>query len=148
MCRAIASAATFSGSWTFNDARYRSLAAESEDGGAPVILNGLRVYNTSKYVGDAAIDLSRARRAVACSGERQLGRQLLARFDEPGVVLRRVRPERTSARRRRISARLEATSACEMSSTARIPSCRRQRSCPPGRPQVRSLRIAEHASMR
>ena len=44
--------------WTFNDARYRSLVAVPEGGdGAPVVLNGLRVYNTSKYVGAAALDL-------------------------------------------------------------------------------------------
>jgi outer membrane receptor protein involved in Fe transport len=82
----IASAATFSGSWTFNDARYRSLAAEPEDGGAPVVLNGLRVYNTSKYVGDAAIDLSRAGAPwrVRLSGN-WIGDY--SPFDEPGVVL-------------------------------------------------------------
>jgi iron complex outermembrane receptor protein len=49
---------TFGGEWTFNDARYRSLAVAPEEGGAPVVLNGLRVFNTSKYVGAADIDFS------------------------------------------------------------------------------------------
>jgi len=50
--------ALLSGDWTFNDARYRSRVAVPEDGGGePVVLNGLRVYNTSKYVGAAALDL-------------------------------------------------------------------------------------------
>jgi outer membrane receptor protein involved in Fe transport len=83
---AIASVATLSGSWTFNDARYRSLVAGSEDGGAPEVLNGLRVYNTSKYLGDAAIDLSRAGSPwrVRLSGN-WVGNY--SPFDEPGVVL-------------------------------------------------------------
>jgi len=78
---------TLSGEWTFNDARYRSLTAVPEDGGGPaVVLNGLRVYNTSKYVGVAAIELApakhswRARVAANWVGP-------YSPFDEPGVVV-------------------------------------------------------------
>jgi len=83
---AIANIAALTGNWTFNDARYRSLAAEPEDGGAPVVLNGLRVYNTSKYVGDATIELSKAASPlrVRFSGN-WVGDY--SPFDEPGVVL-------------------------------------------------------------
>ena len=84
---AIASVATLSGNWTFNDARYRSIVAgPSDDGEAPVALNGLRVYNTSKYLGDAAVDLSPAGVPwhVRVSGN-WVGDY--SPFDEPGVVL-------------------------------------------------------------
>lgn len=57
---AVARLVTVSGDWTFNDARYGSIVAVSEDGGEPVVLNGLRVYNTSKYLGTAALDLAPA----------------------------------------------------------------------------------------
>ena len=50
--------ATFNGEWTFNDARYRSLVAVPEGSGAPVVLNGLRVFNTSKYIGAASLDVT------------------------------------------------------------------------------------------
>ncbi len=41
---AIANVAVVSGTWTFNDARYRStVAAPGDDGGPPVVLSGLRV---------------------------------------------------------------------------------------------------------
>jgi outer membrane receptor protein involved in Fe transport len=52
--------AALSVDWTFLDARYRSLTAVPEEGGggAPVMLNGLRVYNTAKYVGSAALDVA------------------------------------------------------------------------------------------
>ena len=51
-----------------------------------VVLNGLRVYNTSKYLGDAAIDLSRggAPWRIRVSGN-WVGDY--SPFDEPGVVL-------------------------------------------------------------
>ena len=73
--------------WTFNDARYRSItAAPGADGGPPVALNGLRVYNTSKYIGSAALDLApggspwRLRLSGNWVGP-------YSPFDEPGVVL-------------------------------------------------------------
>ena len=79
--------ATITGNWTFNDARYRSIvAAPSEDGGPSVVLNGLRVYNTSKYQGDAAVDVSRAGAPwhIRLSGN-WVGDY--SPFDEPGVAL-------------------------------------------------------------
>ena len=80
-----AGVATASGDWTFNDARYRSVVAVPEDGGAPVTLNGLRVFNTSKYVGSAAIDLSRpgAPWRISASGN-WVGPY--SPFDQPGRV--------------------------------------------------------------
>ena len=79
--------AMISGDWTFNDARYRSRVAVPEDGGgAPVVLNGLRVFNTSKYVGAAALDLLPG----AASWRLRLSGNWVgpySPFDEPGVVL-------------------------------------------------------------
>jgi outer membrane receptor protein involved in Fe transport len=75
-----------SGAWTFNDARYRSLTAVPDDGGSPEVLNGLRVFNTSKYVGEAAIDFALPR----SSWRMHLGGNWVgpySPFDEPGVVL-------------------------------------------------------------
>lgn len=78
--------ATVSGDWTFNDARYRSLVAVPEDGGTTEVLNGLRVFNTSKYVGSAAIDFTHAGASwrIRASGN-WVGPY--SPFDEPGVVL-------------------------------------------------------------
>ena len=84
---AIAKTATLSGNWTFNDARYRSIVTEpSDEGGPSVVLNGLRVYNTSKYLGTAAVDVSPAGAPwrVRLSGD-WVGDY--SPFDEPGVVL-------------------------------------------------------------
>ena len=83
----VARLATVSANWTFNDARYRHLVAEAEDGGAPpAALDGLRVYNTSKSQGEAALDIAptRAPWRVRLSGTWALG---YSPFDEPGVVL-------------------------------------------------------------
>lgn len=77
---------TLDGDWTFNDARYRSRVAVPEEGGAPVVLNGLRVFNTSKYVGTAGIDVTtpgapwRVRLAGNWVGP-------YSPFDRPGDVL-------------------------------------------------------------
>lgn len=49
---------TFTGDWTVLDARYRSLTSLTEDGDT-LTLDGFRVFNTSRYVGVAALDLSR-----------------------------------------------------------------------------------------
>ncbi len=74
-----------SGNWTFNDARYRSTVVVNDDGDV-VPLNGLRVYNTSKYVGTSALD-------VAPLGQpwrlRVSGNWVgpYSPFDEPGAVL-------------------------------------------------------------
>ena len=79
--------ATLTGNWTFNDARYTSLTSgPSEGGDPPVMLDGLRVYNTSKYIGVAGVDLSpsgapwRIRLSGNWVGD-------YSPFDEPGVVL-------------------------------------------------------------
>ena len=82
----VPSVATLSGEWTFNDARYRSLTSVPEDGGAGVSLNGLRIFNTSKYIGAAALDLTNkgAPWRVRLSGN-WIGPY--SPFDEPGTVL-------------------------------------------------------------
>jgi outer membrane receptor protein involved in Fe transport len=70
--------------WTFLDARYRSLTVDGDAG--PVILNGLRVYNTASYVGAAAYTLAsteskwRLRIAGNWVGT-------YSPFEEPGVLL-------------------------------------------------------------
>ena len=52
---------SLSGNWTFVDARYRTLTSLGEEGaGEPVQLDGLRVFNTAKYVGSGAIDFTPA----------------------------------------------------------------------------------------
>jgi outer membrane receptor protein involved in Fe transport len=78
--------ATLSGALTINDARYKTLNLEPEDGGDPERLDGLRVYNTSRYVGNAALDVSPAGTPwhIRASGELVAG---YSPFDEPGVVL-------------------------------------------------------------
>ena len=78
-----------SGNWTFNDARYRSTVVVNDDGDA-VPLSGLRVYNTSKYVGDVGARRRAARAAVAAAGERELGRSVFA-VRRAGSGARRVR---------------------------------------------------------
>jgi outer membrane receptor protein involved in Fe transport len=77
---------TISGDVTLNDARYRSLVAVPDDGGAPVVLSGLRVYNTSKYVGVGAVDIAPISMPwrIRVSGN-WVGPY--SPFDEPGVVL-------------------------------------------------------------
>lgn len=85
--RAIREIATFSGDWTFNDARYRSIFSEPGEGGEPPAqLDGLRVYNTSKYLGSAAVDLTMPATPwrLRLSGNWVGG---YSPFDEPGVVL-------------------------------------------------------------
>ena len=77
--------AALSGDWTFNDARYRSSTIVNDDGDA-VTLNGLRVFNTSKYLGTSALDIAplgqrwRLRFAGNWVGP-------YSPFDEPGNVL-------------------------------------------------------------
>jgi len=79
-------AVTFTGDWSFNDARYRTITLEPEGGGPPEQLDGLRVYNTSRYLGTTAIDISPAGAAwrLRASGN-WVGPY--SPFDEPGVVL-------------------------------------------------------------
>jgi len=70
--------------WAFLDARYRSLTVAGDTG--PLILNGLRVYNTASYVGAAAYTLAPidAKWGVRVAGN-WIGRY--SPFDEPGVLL-------------------------------------------------------------
>jgi outer membrane receptor protein involved in Fe transport len=82
----VARHASVDGEWTFNDARYRSLVAIPDEGGAPIVLNGLRVFNTSKYIGAAAADFTSpgAPWRVRVSGN-WVGPY--SPFDRPGDVL-------------------------------------------------------------
>ncbi len=77
--------ATVSGDWTFNDARYRTAAIASDGGGPSVVLDGLRVYNTSKYVGVAALDVAPASGAWRARVDGVFNGPY-SPFDEPGVV--------------------------------------------------------------
>src|SRR5207237_3639894 len=76
---------TTSGDWTFLDATYRSLTSITEDGDT-LTLDGSRVFNTSKYVGIAAVDVSPAGAPwlLRVSGN-WVGPY--SPFDAPGVVL-------------------------------------------------------------
>jgi outer membrane receptor protein involved in Fe transport len=80
----IATSGALTTDWTLLDARYRALTVAGDTG--PVILDGLRVYNTASYVGAAAYSFSPAdakwRLRVAGNW---VGRY--APFDEPGVLL-------------------------------------------------------------
>lgn len=77
--------ATLSGDWTFNDARYRSATLVPDDGGDAVRLDGLRVYNTSKYVGLAAVDVGPASGAWRTRVSGTFNGPY-SPFDEPGAV--------------------------------------------------------------
>ncbi|MHB1862792.1 MAG: TonB-dependent receptor [Gemmatimonadaceae bacterium] len=74
------------GDWTFNDARYTHLAIVSEDNGSVSTVDGLRVYNTARYIGASAVRFSPAGRpwSLRLSGN-WVGPY--SPFDEPGVVL-------------------------------------------------------------
>ncbi|MEP7065977.1 MAG: TonB-dependent receptor [Gemmatimonadota bacterium] len=98
---------TLSGDWTFNDARYKRYIARSEDDPSQVdTLSGLRVYNTAKYIGSAALDwtppssLWSARVSTNAVGP-------YSPFDEPGVVLPAFALLHASATRRIGRAELE-----------------------------------------
>jgi len=82
--------ATLSGNWTFNDARYTNQVVPGDDPNGPaVVLNGLRVYNTARYVGSTALDVSPSASADAPWTIRVSGNWVgpYSPFDEPGVVL-------------------------------------------------------------
>lgn len=87
----VADAFALSTSWTFNDARYRNFVVQNEDDPSKAdTLSGLRVYNTARYVGMAALEW-----AQPASGSHVAWRARFAGnwvgpyspFDEPGVVL-------------------------------------------------------------
>jgi outer membrane receptor protein involved in Fe transport len=91
-----------SADWTFNDARYtHQISAPEDDPDNPVDLGGLRVYNTARYVGSAALDIApsavipTARWVVRVSGN-WVGPY--SPFDEPGEVLGAYGPMHLSAR--------------------------------------------------
>lgn len=81
---------TLSGDWTFNDARYtKQVEASADSSSAPIVLDGLRVYNTARYVGSATLDIS-PNRSAASPWTVQLSSNWVgpySPFDEPGVVL-------------------------------------------------------------
>ena len=80
-------AVALTANWTFLDARYRHLTAVPEEGTEPpAVLDGLRVYNTAKYVGAAALDVGAARSWWRL---RLAGNWVgpYSPFDEPGEVL-------------------------------------------------------------
>jgi iron complex outermembrane receptor protein len=72
---------TVSGDWTFNDARYRRLITTDGD-----TLSGARVFNTAKYVGTLALEVSPA----SAPWHVRVNSNIVgpySPFDEPGVVL-------------------------------------------------------------
>jgi outer membrane receptor protein involved in Fe transport len=70
--------------WAFLEAKYRALTVDDEAG--PIVLNGVRVYNTAKYTGAAAYTFAPLARGwrVRVAGN-WVGQY--APFDEPGVLL-------------------------------------------------------------
>ncbi|HEY5219065.1 MAG TPA: TonB-dependent receptor [Gemmatimonadaceae bacterium] len=74
------------GDWTFNDARYTHLTIVSEDDGSEATVDGMRVYNTAKYIGSGAVQYTAAGApwSVRLSGN-WVGPY--SPFDEPGTVL-------------------------------------------------------------
>jgi len=82
----VAPRVTLSGNWTFLDARYKQQTLEPEDPSEPpAVLDGLRVYNTAKYVGDAALEYSPAPAWRLRLSGNFVGPY--SPFDEPGVLL-------------------------------------------------------------
>ncbi|HEY7237238.1 MAG TPA: TonB-dependent receptor [Gemmatimonadaceae bacterium] len=84
----VTAAANVTANWTFLDARYQHITAVSEEDETepPAVLDGLRVYNTAKYIGTAALEIAplRAWWSVRLAGN-WVGPY--SPFDEPGVVL-------------------------------------------------------------
>ena len=76
-----------SGDWTFNDARYTHLTIISEDGDEPpALVDGLRVYNTAKYVGSSSVQFAPTAQPWSVRvGGNWVGPY--SPFDEPGKVL-------------------------------------------------------------
>ena len=83
--------AALSADWTFNDARYtHEIMASEESPDSPVNLSGYRVYNTARYVGSAALEISPGAVAPAARWLLRLSGNWVgpySPFDEPGVVL-------------------------------------------------------------
>lgn len=73
-------AVTLTTDWTFNDARYRRFITDAGD-----TLDGLRVFNTAKYVGTVALEIA----PPTAAWRLRAGSDLVgpySPFDEPGVV--------------------------------------------------------------
>ena len=87
----IAPITTISTEWTLNDARYVHFVAEPEDPAEPPIdVSGLRVYNTARYIGSAALDLRTDDGVTPGKWNLRVGGNWVgpySPFDEPGVVL-------------------------------------------------------------
>jgi iron complex outermembrane recepter protein len=66
--------------WTFNDARYKNLVTDDGD-----TLSGARVYNTAKYIGIAALDITPHVNWNIRLSSNFVGPY--SPFDDPGVVL-------------------------------------------------------------
>ncbi|GAC1657237.1 MAG: TonB-dependent receptor [Gemmatimonadaceae bacterium] len=76
-----------SADWTLNDARYTSrVVAAADPTTPPLVLTGLRVYNTARSVGSATLELKPIRAAWhARVSANWVGSY--SPFDEPGVIL-------------------------------------------------------------
>ncbi|MGH7603678.1 MAG: TonB-dependent receptor [Gemmatimonadaceae bacterium] len=87
----VASVATLSTQWTLNDARYTDQILVPEDPAEPPSdVSGLRVYNTARYIGAAALDLMKDDGVTPGKWNFRLGGNWVgpySPFDEPGVVL-------------------------------------------------------------
>jgi outer membrane receptor protein involved in Fe transport len=82
----LASVATLSTNWTFLDARYRHLTAVAEDdpNATPEVLDGLRVYNTAKYLGTAALDTAQLELGVRNVFDRAYPELVAGHVYDPG----------------------------------------------------------------
>jgi outer membrane receptor protein involved in Fe transport len=76
----LSEAVALSTDWTFNDARYRQLVAADS-----TPLNGVRVFNTAKYVATAGLDLAPSNTPWHVRASSNLVGPY-SPFDEPGVV--------------------------------------------------------------
>jgi outer membrane receptor protein involved in Fe transport len=83
--------ATLSTEWTLNDARYINQTVEPEDPASPPTdLSGLRVFNTARYIGAAALDFRTDDGVTAGKLNFRLAGNWVgpySPFDEPGVIL-------------------------------------------------------------
>lgn len=83
--------ATLSTEWTLNDARYTSQIIEPEDPSEPPVdVSGLRVYNTARYIGAAALDVRTDDGVTPGKWNFRLAGNWIgpySPFDEPGVIL-------------------------------------------------------------
>ena len=87
----VARVARLSTEWTLNDAKYTHLVIEPEDPAEPPAdVSGLRVYNTARYIGAAALDVRTDDGVTPGKLNFRIGGNWVgpySPFDEPGVVL-------------------------------------------------------------